>query len=314
MSDVMSEAMRAQPVTSESGPVPIAVVLITFNEAHNLAAMLNNIEGFASEIFIVDSYSCDETVDIALAHGVHVTQRNFQGFGDQWNFALRELPISAPWTMKLDPDERLNDELKHSIAQIIEADEADGFAIRRRLWFMGRRLPVIQTILRGWRTGTCRFSDVLVNEHPLVEGKIVSARGELEHHDSPDLHHWFDKQNRYSSAEALNTWRGGNFSASPRLTGTALERRMWLKSHLNRLPLRSLIVFLYCYFWQGAWRAGRIGFTWSRLRTLVYRMRALKILEMKLRGHELHLPPPRTGRPHPGARQASNLCEGPNPG
>ena len=50
-------------------------------------------------------------MDIALRHGVYVVQRKFDGFGDQWNFAL-QLPIAAPWTMKLDPDERLTDELK----------------------------------------------------------------------------------------------------------------------------------------------------------------------------------------------------------
>jgi len=49
-------------------------------------------------------------------------QRRFRGFGDQWNFALRELPITAPWTMKLDPDERLSDTLKQEIASAIIAD------------------------------------------------------------------------------------------------------------------------------------------------------------------------------------------------
>jgi Glycosyl transferase family 2 len=41
------------------------------------------------KVFLVDSYSQDDTVDIALRHGVHVVQRRFKGFGDQWNFALR---------------------------------------------------------------------------------------------------------------------------------------------------------------------------------------------------------------------------------
>ena len=274
----------------QPGKVPLAVVMISLNEAHNMAEVLENLRGFAQEVFLVDSYSSDETVDIARAHGVDVVHRKFQGFGDQWNFAMRELPISAPWTMKLDPDERLTEELKRSIDHIICKGDADGFTLRRRLWFMGTPLPAKQVILRGWKTGTCRFSNVLVNEHPLVEGRIVEATGDLEHHDSPDLHHWYDKQNRYSSAEALSVYRGMPLAVKPRLFGSTLERRMWVKSKLSHMPFRSLLIFMHCYIWQGAWKAGRVGFIWSRLRVDVYRMRALKLLEMRLSGRELRMP------------------------
>jgi len=42
-------------------PVPIAVVMISLNEAHNLEAVLQNLAGWAQEVFLVDSYSADET-------------------------------------------------------------------------------------------------------------------------------------------------------------------------------------------------------------------------------------------------------------
>lgn len=288
------------------GTAPVAVVMISLNESHNMEAVLENLKGWAQEVFLVDSYSQDGTVDMALNYGVQVVQRQFRGFGDQWNFALRTLPISAPWTMKLDPDERITEELKQNIAALVRRPDVNAWSVRRRLWFMGRRLPVTQLLVRGWKTGTCRFSDVLVNEHPLVDGRAVEAEGELEHHDSPDLHHWFDKQNRYSSAEALNAYQGGALAAEPRLFGAALQRRMWLKSKMMGLPMGSILVFLYFYFHQGAWRAGRVGFIWSRLRVDVYRMRRLKLMEMRLRGKELHLPLIRVGEPHPAAEQAAS--------
>lgn len=278
--------------------------MISLNEAHNMRAVIENLRGFAAEVFLVDSYSSDETVDIALSLGVHVVQRRFSGFGDQWNYALEALPINAPWTMKLDPDERLSNTLKRDIRRIIAEDKAAGFRVCLRLWFMGAPMPVRQMMLRGWRTGACTFGKVLVNEQPIVSGAIHDAQGDLEHHDSPDLHHWFDKQNRYSSAEALISYRGSGLSVAPKLFGTALERRMWLKSRLVDLPARSFLVFLYCYVWRGAWRAGRIGYTWASMRVLAYRMWALKVLEMRLRGRELSLPPSPRGAPHPGALQA----------
>src|SRR5258706_3803598 len=99
--------------------VPIAVVMIALNEAHHMDAVLQNIVPWAQQVFLVDSYSSDGTVDIALKYGVHVVQRRFTNFGDQWRFALEQLPIEAPWTMKLDPDERLTDELKNKIGSAI---------------------------------------------------------------------------------------------------------------------------------------------------------------------------------------------------
>ncbi|MDH3742694.1 MAG: glycosyltransferase family 2 protein, partial [Hyphomicrobiales bacterium] len=174
--------------------------MISLNEAHNMADVLDNVAGWAQEVFLVDSFSADNTVDIALSRGVHVVQRKFGGFGDQWNYALDELPITAPWTMKLDPDERITPALKNAIEAAISQDKHDALYVQRRLWFLGEPLYVRQTLLRLWRTGSCRFSDVTVNEHPIVEGREVVLTGDLEHHDSPDLEHWTDKQDRYTMA------------------------------------------------------------------------------------------------------------------
>ena len=271
--------------------------MISLNETHNMTDVLDNLEGWAQEVFLVDSYSCDDTVDIALARGVHVVQRPFEGFGDQWNFAVGELPVSAPWTMKLDPDERLTPELKASIEKAIAADNHDALVMRRRLWFMGKPMSVRQNILRLWRSGTCRFSNVSVNEHPLVEGNEMLVDGDLEHHDSPNLHHWYDKQNHYTTAEAAAANRGDKLSTTPRFFGTGLERRMWLKKIYFYLPFRHHLMRLYCLFFLGAWRAGRVGFIWARLRAEVFRMREYKRLEMTWQKNPYNPPPAKTGQP-----------------
>lgn len=279
---MMSESVKQ---VWQPGTAPVAVVMISLNEAHNLEAVLQNLSGWAQEVFLVDSYSADDTIDIALKHGVQVVQRRFRGFGDQWNFALRELPITAPWTMKLDPDERLTDELKASIESMVKRGDQDGIVIKRRLWFMGAVLPVEQPILRVWRTGACRFTDVAVNEHPLVDGCIGNAVGYLEHHDSPDLDHWVTKQNRYTTTEAASQFEGRALALPPRLFGTALERRMWLKRHFWKMPGRYLILFLYHLLFLGAWKAGRVGWIWARLRTEVYRLWEYKRYELDRLGH-----------------------------
>ena len=310
MSDLGKETPELSGANAEGRTVPVAVVMITLNEAHNMEAVFENLKGWAQEIFIVDSFSSDDTVDIALRYGAHVVQRRFRGFGDQWNFALEHLPIKASWTMKLDPDERLSDQLKATIEKAIKAEEFDGLEMERRLWFMGKPLPIRQRLLRVWHTGTCRFSDVQVNEHPLVTGRVGFVAGVLEHHDSPNLHHWYDKQNRYSTAEALSAYEGAALAEKPDLMGTSLQRRMWFKRAMRHLPILPLLVFAYCYLVQGAWRAGRIGWIWSSLRANVYRMRALKLLEMRMNGQAIRLPPPPAGSPHPGAQEIGSRTNG----
>lgn len=298
--------MDKQILTSQSKPtgeVPVAVVMISLNEAHNMDAVCRNVVGWAQEIFLVDSYSSDDTVGIALRYGVHVVQRRFRGFGDQWNFALQELPITAPWTLKLDPDERLTEKLKRNIKVMIERGDADGISVDRRLWFMGRPLPVRQRHIRAWRTGSCIFTDVEVNEHPIVKGVIRHVSGDMEHHDSPDLDHWLDKQNRYSTAEAVAACLGSNLADTPRLFGSPLQRRMWLKARFYRIPFRYVPLFLYHWIWLGAWRSGWAGYAWARMRCEVYRLIEYKRREIKLTGRIPAKRPHGPGSPDPRVLQ-----------
>lgn len=268
----------------EAGLAPVGVVMISLNEAHNMRAMLEHLKGWAHQVFLVDSYSRDSTVDAALEYGVHVVQRPFRGFGEQWNFALRSLPITAPWTMKLDPDERLTNGLKQEIVEKLRYAEVDAFEVPLRLFFMRRRLSVKGNVLRLWRTGSARMTDVAVNEHPVVDGRIGFLSQELEHHDSPDLEHWIEKQNRYTTAEAIVAYRGLPLADIPRLLGTPLQRRMWFKKHFYDMPFHYWAIFLYHYLVQSAWRAGWPGYAWARLRADVMRLIEYKRREMEITG------------------------------
>ena len=266
------------------GSAPISVILITRNEAHNMEAVLANLRGWAREVFVVDSHSTDDTVGIAKRNGARVVLRTFRGFGDQWSFALRELPLAAPWTMKLDPDERLTESLKESLERHTREGScsAAGLSFDLRLHFLGQPLPVRRRFVRVWRTGRCRFTDVTVNEHPIIDGSVKRIAGELEHHDSPDLHHWLEKQNRYTTAEALAAYSESGTEA--RLFGSAHERRLWIKRNYSRLPFRYALLFLYHYLALGAWRAGRNGRAWAWLRCAVYRLIEYKLRDLRRRG------------------------------
>ena len=285
------------------GCAPVAVVMISLNEAHNMREVLQNLKGWAQEVFLLDSCSSDLTVDIALQHGVSVIQRKFQGFGDQWNFALNNFPITAPYTMKLDPDERLSLELKAEILRITEKrNEIAAYTIPIRLFFMGERLPSVLNLTRLWKTGSVRFSDVKANEHALTDGPIGFLRQEIEHHDSPCLDHWMIKQNRYTTTEAISQFQEQKFSVEPSLFNGKLARRMWLKRNFWNIPGRFFFLFLYHYLIIGAWRVGKVGWVWSHLRTEVYRIWEYKLFEIKKTKRLPIQIPSHSGGPDPRVR------------
>ncbi len=272
-------------MSSLATKLPITVIMLTLNEEYHLPGAIENVKDWAEEIFVVDSLSTDRTVDIALEHGVNIVQRPFSNFGDQWNFALEKLPIKTSWTFKLDPDERLSPELKSEIRELIEGNPKHmGYEIDRRLWFMGKPLHVLAPVLRLWRTGKCRFSDVIVNEHPLIDGSVGKLKGIMEHLDSPDLHHWWEKQNRYTTMLAIQKSHGDVLSATPRLFGTPLERRMFFIKSFFLIPFRYQFQWLHEALVRGAWRSGKAGLIWARLRVEARRMRELKTREIAITG------------------------------
>jgi len=262
---------------------PITVLCITLNEAHNLNDFFDNVCNWAQRVVVLDSFSADKTVDICLKRNVEVYQRKFTGFGDQWNFIVEHFSDETPWIIKLDPDERLTDQLKLQIEKNISKNEFDAFELRRRLFFMGSELPIEQNILRIWKSGYCRFSDVLVNEYPIVDGKCKLLDGTLRHVDSPNLDHWLSKQNRYTTAEAITKKQGLPLSEAPLFWGTPLQRRMWLKKYFYKVPGRYLIMYLYLVMSYRLWRCGKVGFIWAFCRVLVLRLVDYKHFEMGIK-------------------------------
>ena len=124
--------------------LPVTVIMLTLNEEYNLPGAIESAKDWAEDIFVLDSLSTDKTVDIALEHDVHIVQRPFTNFGDQWNFALERLPIKTPWTFKVDPDERVTPQLVDEMRELLEGKPSCcGYVIDRRLWFMGKPLHVL---------------------------------------------------------------------------------------------------------------------------------------------------------------------------
>jgi glycosyltransferase involved in cell wall biosynthesis len=270
--------------------LPVTVIIPTLNEEDNLAGAIESVKDWAQEIFVVDSLSSDRTIDVALERGVNIVQRSFTSYGDQWRWALEHLPIRTLWVLKLDADERVSPSLAKEVSDCLENNpKEDGFIVRIRLWFLGRPLHAEVRTPRLWRKGKAQFSDCLVNEHLRINGLVGKFRGFIEHFDSANLHRWYEKQNRYTTMEAIMRVKGDSFAAEPRLFGTAIQRRMFFKKHFFHIPFRYQIQWLYEAIWRRALLDGEVGLTWVRLRIEVQRAIELKVEQMRITGNILEL-------------------------
>lgn len=271
----------------------VAVVILTYNEEKNIAQALDSVSGWANEIFILDSYSSDRTVEIARRYSCHVSQNKFEDYAKQRNHALDSLPIRSEWVLFLDADEWLPSEIKHEISErLASAPLENGFALNRRLIWLGRwirRGYYPSWILRLFRRGKGRCEDRAVNEHLLVEGAIGELRHDFIHEDRKGVGDWIAKHKGYAALEAKELLGSSAALAyremDARLFGTQAQRKRWLRHKVwNRLPplIRPFFYFFYRYVLSGGFLDGKEALHYHFLHALWYPMLIdVKYLELR---------------------------------
>ena len=115
----------------------ISGLIITFNEEKNIQEVLDCFD-FCEEIIVVDSFSSDNTVEIAsLNPKVKIIQHGFEDFTKQRNIALDA--AKNDWVLFLDGDERITPELKNEIKETINrTNPADAYYVYR-IFFVGKK-------------------------------------------------------------------------------------------------------------------------------------------------------------------------------
>lgn len=257
--------------------VPLTVVILTRNEELNIAECLESVR-WAAEVIVLDSFSTDNTVQIAERTGARVYSHPFESCARQRNWALTNLPISNDWILMLDADERIPEALSREIGEVLGDPNLSkaGFYLSFRHRFMGRWLKhggLYPTwILRLVRRGAGRFEDRPFEEHAILNDEVGYLKEPYEHKDLRPLSNWIAKHNRYADLQAQEYFgdRAGAFPESlpPRLFGTQAARKRWLKLRVwNRLPLlfRPFLLFFRNYVLKAGFLDGRPGFIYHVL-------------------------------------------------
>jgi hypothetical protein len=118
-------------------------------------------------------------------------------------------------------------------------------------------------VLRLFRKSDGHFSDSVIHEKVIIDGKTGYLSGELLHYSYRTLEQYFDKFNRYTSMGAEEAYRAG------RRTG-------WYE-----ITIRPLASFFKHYFVRRGFKDGLEGFVISVLSSFGVMVKYLKLRELE---------------------------------
>lgn len=274
-----------QPSNQTVQTTAITAVVLTRNEEKNLPSCLESLAGFCP-VYVLDSGSTDATLEIARAHGAQVFHHDFTNHGEQWAWALENLPFDSGWMLALDADYVVSDELKQKIVTELESLQQgiNGIYVKycytfagSRIRFGGTRHDRLQIVRLGF--ASIDISDMVDNRF-VVEGETARWNQYIyeDNYYDNDISIWMAKQDKYAVRlaveEELRRQGEIDWQGEPAFFGTPDQRVTWLRDRWLHLPLflRPVLYYLYRYIFALGFLDGKGGFLYHLLQGLVLRI------------------------------------------
>lgn len=259
----------------------LTAIILTKNEEINIARCINSIKGIAKRIVVVDSYSTDQTVELAKSLGAEVFQHPWKHYANQFNWALDNVHVTTQWIYRIDADEYVSPELAQEIVEECErhrSDDINGFIMIFKIFFLGRFLmhggcyPFYNLTI--FKKGKGRYEDRAMGEHiVLSEGRDIILKNDCIHYDFKDLQTWVEKHIRYAQRELQDYSELRNGKALAGLYGEAEKAKKIRDNYYYRLPkfLRAKFYYWYRYYIKLGFLDGRPGKMYAFLQAYWYR-------------------------------------------
>ncbi len=183
----------------------ITAIIPCKNEAHNIEAVLKSVT-WCNEILVVDSFSTDNTVELAKKYTDRIIQSEYINSASQKNRAIPQ--ATHEWILLVDADERVTPELQKEIQTILASDTIlfDAFWIYRRNYFMGKEIKYSgwqrDKVIRLFKRDACRYEEKQVHAEIITNGKTGKLKNKLQHYTFKDIFHYLEKWDRYSTWSA----------------------------------------------------------------------------------------------------------------
>ena len=181
----------------------ITAIIPTLNEEVHIEAAIKSV-GFADEIIVIDSYSNDNTVNLAEKHNVKIIKRKFDDFSSQKNFAIDK--AKHPWIYILDADERVTQEVKKEILEAVKNPKNKvGFYVRRTFYFAGEKINYSgwqrDKVVRLFLKEHCKYQGV-VHETIKTNGELGFFKNKIDHYGYKNYNHFISKIHQYGELKA----------------------------------------------------------------------------------------------------------------
>ena len=263
----------------------ITILILTYNESLHIRRAIESARKVAKKVIIIDSFSTDDTVTIAQLLGATVLQHEFINQAHQFQWAMDQGIIQTPWTMRMDADEYLTEQLVTEINTRLAGlpEEISGVELKRQVHFMGKWIRhggyYPTRLLRIWRTGHAAIEQRWMDEHTyLTQGTQIAFNHDFVDDNLNSLTWWTEKHNHYATREAVDilSRKYAFQETKPKEvnhSGQAGSKR-WYKNNLYlRLPLffRAFFYFLFRYWIKLGFLDGRKGLIWHFLQGFWYR-------------------------------------------
>lgn len=115
----------------------LSVVIITYNEEHNIVDCITSAKQISDDIIIVDARSKDQTVNLAVASGAKVISTDWSGYGFSRNLGANN--AKNDWILALDADERITESLTLAIRKLSFSKGNHYIYHFRRKNYLGKR-------------------------------------------------------------------------------------------------------------------------------------------------------------------------------
>ena len=270
-------------------------VILTYNEEVHLPRLLASITELNAPIYILDSGSTDQTIEIANDFKAEVKTNAFENHPKQWDFALKNFNITTPWTIGLDADQIVTPELLNLLKNFKSEDfvAINGIYFNRKNYFKGTWIKYggfyPKYLLKMFRTNA-GYSDLNENmDHRfIVTGQTtIWKNGHIieENLKENEISFWITKHNKYSDltaheeVERLNNLR--TQSNATKFWGSPDERIAYLKKIWWKLPLglRPFLYFSYRIIFKLGILDGSNGILFHFLQGFWFRL----IVDVKIR-------------------------------
>tara|TARA_B100000963_G_scaffold284188_1_gene252960 strand:+ start:12815 stop:13657 length:843 start_codon:yes stop_codon:yes gene_type:complete len=259
-----------------SNIIELSVVILTKNEEENLATALKSVNNRVKDIFVLDSFSTDNTCEIAKEHSVKLFSNKFKSFGDQRRYAINSLPIETDWVLFLDADEIVPNEFLEEVKDLITESKYVAYECKYKFIFLKKWIKhggyYGTRITRLFRKDKVVISRSM-NEHIKANGQVGQMKNDIIHEDKKGFDSWINKHLLYADYEAseLIVKQKDNYE---NLFGSQGQRKRWIRNNIwNKLlpPLiRPFFYFFYRVIIKFGFLDGIRGFIFHFLHALWY--------------------------------------------